>query len=574
MIIFYCHFHLTIYKAVSYYQLWFYDNGNSKVTQNKLQHIFLQMHQMSVRKILMQTVTFTLAILPALIAITSINVYADSNVLGDEITVYADEEYTYTPIKPSTLNSEIDASNSRLNDNKQYLSDDGSSPILSTTIQNKINKNTGNKDVDSMVSQQNEDLWQRIKNGYAIPNSASALIVNHENWYSSRPDYMKRMIERSQKYLFHIVEEVEKRGMPTEIALLPMIESGYNPQAYSRSHASGIWQFIPSTGKHFGLKQNWWVDNRRDVTAATNAALDYLQKLHGMFGAWNLALAAYNAGEGTVSRAIERNRKLGLSTDYENLQLSDETKNYVPKLQAIKNLMTNPSDYGIEIQTIANTAYFSTVKAPAQIDAHLAAKFAEISDDEFLALNPSYNRPVITNNSKKDDAHDLLLPIKNIQTFQDNLANNNKPLSIWQTYVTKRGELMTSIAKKFGIQLAQLRNVNDLPSNKKIKKSSTILVPNTLVNNGNDINSANSANAEMNNLVGIEPKAKTNVRIAGKTVNKSSNKKKTYIVKRGDTLHSIAQQFSVDVDDIKRWNKALTSRIQPGHRITILSSEA
>lgn len=529
---------------------------------------------MSVRKILMQTVTFTLAILPALIAITSINAYADSNVLGDEITVYADEEYTYTPIKPSTLNSEIDASNSRLNDNKQYLSDDGSSQILSTTIQNKINKNTGNKDVDSMVSQQNEDLWQRIKNGYAIPNSASALIVNHENWYSSRPDYMKRMIERSQKYLFHIVEEVEKRGMPTEIALLPMIESGYNPQAYSRSHASGIWQFIPSTGKHFGLKQNWWVDNRRDVTAATNAALDYLQKLHGMFGAWNLALAAYNAGEGTVSRAIERNRKLGLSTDYENLQLSDETKNYVPKLQAIKNLMTNPSDYGIEIQTIANTAYFSTVKAPAQIDAHLAAKFAEISEDEFLALNPSYNRPVITNNSKKDDAHDLLLPIKNIQTFQDNLANNNKPLSIWQTYVTKRGELMTSIAKKFGIQLTQLRNVNDLPSNKKIKKSSTILVPNTLVNNGNDINSANSANAEMNNVVGIEPKAKTNVRRAGKTANKSSNKKKTYIVKRGDTLHSIAQQFSVDVDDIKRWNKALTSRIQPGHRITILSSEA
>ena len=241
-----------------------------------------------------------------------------------------------------------------------------------------------------------------------MPDSTSDLVARHENWYSSRPDYIRRMVERSQKYLFHIVEEVEKRGIPTEIALLPMIESAYNPQAYSTSRASGIWQFIPSTGKHFGLKQNWWVDNRRNITFATDAALTYLQKLHAMFGAWDLALAAYNAGEGTVGRAIERNRKLGLPTDYESLNLPPETKNYVPKLQAIKNLMTNPGNYGLKIQTIANTPYFAKVSAPAQIDAHLAAKLAEITDDEFLALNPSYNRPVITSSS---DKHELLLPI-------------------------------------------------------------------------------------------------------------------------------------------------------------------
>ena len=248
--------------------------------------------------------------------------------------------------------------------------------------------------------------------------------------------------------------------MPTEIALLPMIESAYNPQAYSSGRASGIWQFIPSTGKNFGLKQNWWVDNRRNVTIATDAALNYLQKLHAMFGAWDLALAAYNAGEGTVSRAIERNRRLGLPTDYENLNLPPETKNYVPKLQAIKNLMTNPGNYGLKIQTIANTPYFTKVSAPAQIDAHLAAKLAEISDEEFLALNPSNNRPVITNNGEK---HELLLPILSAQTFRDNLATYNKPLVSWQTYFAKRGERMENLATKFGIQLSQLRNINNLP---------------------------------------------------------------------------------------------------------------
>ena len=246
------------------------------------------------------------------------------------------------------------------------------------------------------------DLWARIKDGYEIPDVKSPYTSTHEEWYASRPDYIKRMVERSQRYMYHIVEEVQKRGMPTEIALLPMIESAFNPQAYSRSKASGIWQFMPATGKHFGLQQNWWTDNRRDVTAATSAALDYLQKLHGMFGSWDLALAAYNAGEGTVQRAIDKNNRLGLPTDYLSLSLPPETRNYVPKLQAVKNIITDPEKFGLTIADMPNRPYFARVTTPKQIDAKLAAQLAEISYEEFSALNPSNNRPVITATGEKN----------------------------------------------------------------------------------------------------------------------------------------------------------------------------
>ncbi len=329
------------------------------------------------------------------------------------------------------------------------------------------------------------DLWARIKNGYALPDVKSPYTSNHEDWYSTRPDYIQRMVERSQRYLFHIVEEVQKRGMPTEIALLPMIESAFNPQAYSRSKASGIWQFVPATGKHFGLQQNWWVDNRRDVTAATNAALDYLQKLHGMFGSWDLALAAYNAGEGTVQRAIDKNRRLGLATNYQSLNLPPETRNYVPKLQAIKNIVTEPEKYGLTIAAMPNRPYFARVTTPNQIDAKLAAQLAEISDEEFSALNPSYNRPVITSQGEK---HQLLLPVWAAERFTDNLASYDKPLTSWQTYNAKRGERIESIAKKFGTNVSQLRSVNSLSVTGKLRTSQTMLVP-ALYNasSGNDV---------------------------------------------------------------------------------------
>ena len=401
------------------------------------------------------------------------------------------------------------------------------------------------------------DLWQRIKAGYAMQNNEFTLTNKHEEWYSSRPEYISRMIERSQKYLFHIVEEVEKRNMPMEIALLPMIESAYNPQAYSRSHAAGIWQFIPSTGRYYGLKQNWWVDHRKSVTVATDAALDYLQKLHKQFGDWNLALAAYNAGEGTVARAIARNRQAGLATDYASLNLSSETKNYVPKLQAIKNIISNPSHYGLVIQSIPNTPYFSKVNVATQIDAHLAAKLANISDEEFLALNPSYNRPVISHQDQNNKAaHELLLPVAAVQTFETNLASYTQPLVSWKTYNTKRGENIANIAKKFGMQLSQLLHINDLPSSKKIKNSSTILVSSNHQNEPTALNNVISQTV-FEDEVKVEKTAS------------SKAKKSTYTVKRGDTLYSIANKFNVGIPDLKKWNKALSSKLKPGKKITI-----
>lgn len=533
-----------------------------------------------------------------------------SNVAGDEIIIFSDD--TFKPAirdlgsKPE-LNKE---QQSQKNTRGGRLADN-----LEITIKDK-NVNLAeetNATGSEQQGTQHEDLWQRIKNGYAMPDSTSALTSKHENWYSSRPDYVQRMVERSQRYLFHIVEEVEKRGMPTEIALLPMIESAYNPKAYSRSSASGIWQFIPSTGKHFGLKQNWWVDNRRNITLATDAALTYLQKLHAMFGAWDLALAAYNAGEGTIGRAIERNRKLGLPTDYESLNLPDETRNYVPKLQAVKNLMTHPSNYGLEIPTIANTPYFAKVSAPAKIDTHLVAKLAEINHDEFLALNPSYDRPLI--NGEHENL-ELLLPIMAAQTFKTNLANYEKPLVNWQTYQAKRGERMDKIASKFGINLAQLRDVNDLSAQPKMKKSTTLLVPKgnesedaplTVVED-NEVESDSSTNKTVTHKVkkgeimqsiakyyGVSVKqilaanSLRNTKVkAGQVLNielndakdfsdhqKSSNKtkalvkKKTYTVKRGDTLHSIADKFDVAVADLKRWNKKTSNHIKPGATLII-----
>lgn len=372
------------------------------------------------------------------------------------------------------------------------------------------------------------DLRQRIISGYTMPEVNSAYTGNHEAWYASRPDYVKRMIGRSQRYLYHIVVEVEKRGMPSEIALLPMVESAFNPVASSRTKASGIWQFMPATGKDFGLKQDWWVDNRRDVTAATNAALNYLQKLHGMFGSWDLALAAYNAGEGTVQRAIDRNLKKGLPTDYASLPLPEETKNYVPKLQAIKNIMKQPENYGLNIDKIPNRPYFTKVIAPEQIDAKLAANLAEISYEEFISLNPEYNRPVIT---ETGNAHEILLPVSAANTFKTNLANYDKPLVSWQTYHAKRGERMDKIAQKFGINVSQLRDVNDISSGKKLSGSQPILVPNSAGNLNNIPIDTNASQAESENQTpDTKQKGKNAVRTQGKKkedTKKSSSSKKS-----------------------------------------------
>lgn len=409
------------------------------------------------------------------------------------------------------------------------------------------------------------DLWARIKDGYELPDVKSPLTSTHEEWYATRPDYVKRMVERSQRYMFHIVEEVQKRGMPTEIALLPMIESAFNPQAYSRSKASGIWQFMPATGKHFGLKQTWWADNRRDVTAATDAALDYLQKLHGMFGSWDLALAAYNAGEGTVQRAIDKNNRLGLPTNYLSLNLPPETRNYVPKLQAVKNIITEPEKYGLNIAAMPNRPYFARVTTPKQIDAKLAAQLAEISYDEFSALNPSYNRPVITSTvNSNGEKHQLLLPVWAAERFATNLANYDKPLTSWQTYNAKRGERIDSIAKRFGTNVSDLRAVNSLSHTSKLRGPQTMLVPAVYNASTTDDSVANIDLSEAEN-VDIEVAEESN---EAKNEPRAT-KRVIHNVKKGETLTALAAKYDTSPQMLMKLNRLKNAKVKVGQSLKV-----
>jgi membrane-bound lytic murein transglycosylase D len=300
-----------------------------------------------------------------------------------------------------------------------------------------------------------------------------ALVQRQEQWYADNPDYVARMVERGSFFLYHVVEEVERRKMPTEIALLPMIESAYNPQAYSRSHASGMWQFIPSTGRIYGLRQNFWYDGRRDVLAATSAALDYLQKLHDQFGDWTLALAAYNWGEGAVSRAVARNQARGLPIDYESLAMPLETRKYVPKLQAVKNIIASPGQFGIKLADVPNRPYFATVTTRRHIDVELAAELAEMSLEDFRFLNPAHNKPVI----KADGSEAIVLPVDKIGVFEKNLETHNQPLVSWQAYTMKRSDQPEKFAAKHGMTLSQLKAANNIPAQRRIVAGQTVLVP-------------------------------------------------------------------------------------------------
>ena len=316
-------------------------------------------------------------------------------------------------------------------------------------------------------------LWQRIRQGFGLPDMASPLVTEQEEWYTRRPDYIARTVERSSRYLYYIVEQLEKRGIPTEIALLPIIESAYNPVAYSRAHASGIWQFIPSTGKHYGLQQNFWYDGRRDVTAATNAALDYLAKLYEMFGSWDLALASYNWGEGAVARSIAKNLAKGLATDYRSLNMPAETRYYIPKLQAVKNIIADPAQFGITLAEVPNQPYFVEVITTRHIDVKTAAKLAEMRIEDFQLLNPADKRPVI----RADGERVLLFPADKAATFQLNLETHAEPLVSWQAYKLKAGETVDRLAVRHGISAAQLRHISGIAPKRAVGPGATLLVP-------------------------------------------------------------------------------------------------
>jgi membrane-bound lytic murein transglycosylase D len=321
------------------------------------------------------------------------------------------------------------------------------------------------------------DLWQRIRRGFAMGQMSSPLVQNHEQWYSARPDYIRRFVDRGSRYMYHIVEEVERRGMPMEIVLLPIIESAFNPQANSSAQAAGMWQFIPSTGTQYGLKQDWHTDNRRDVLLSTDAALDYLQKLYKMFNSWELALAAYNCGEGCVGRAVSANARKGLPTDYMSLSLPAETRAYVPKLMAVKNIVLSPASYGVELNSVENRPYFAKVSAPARMDVKLAARLAEMEVEDFNALNPAFTKPVA--NSGKGY---FLVPTDKASVFKDNLdlyKSLNGPMVSWQVAHAKKGDSIDAIARRNGVTASYLRATSGPFGEKKgrFTRPATFMVP-------------------------------------------------------------------------------------------------
>ena len=329
------------------------------------------------------------------------------------------------------------------------------------------------------------DVWGRIRSGYAIPDLNNALVTRHAQAYANHPGNLARISGRASPYLYHVVSELEKRGMPTELALLPVIESAFNPQAMSSANAAGLWQFVPGTGKDFDLKQNMFKDERRGVLASTDAALTYLQRLYTMFGDWQLALAAYNWGEGNVQRAIKKNQELGKPTDFDSLAdlMPAETRNYVPKLQAVKNVVANPSQFGITLPAIDNQPYFTTIDKTSDMDLSVAAQLAEMSIDEFKALNPQFKKPVITGAETK-----ILLPKENAEKFHLNLASWGHALSSWTTHkITGARESIASLASKFGTTPEIIRQANNIPAQSRLKAGSTILVPKTSASSHSDI---------------------------------------------------------------------------------------
>jgi membrane-bound lytic murein transglycosylase D len=376
------------------------------------------------------------------------------------------------------------------------------------------------------------DLWERIRHGFAMPNLDNDLVRQQEQWYVSRPEYMQRMTERSRKYLFHIVEELERRNMPTELALLPFIESAFNPQAVSSARAAGMWQFMPATGHYFELKQNVFRDDRRDVLASTRAALDYLQKLYGMFGDWHLALAAYNWGEGSVARAIARNQKLGLGTGYADLNMPNETRMYVPKLQAVKNIVAGPEKFAAELPLIENHPYFDSVTISRDMDVELAARLADVDVVDFKALNPSFRRPVILAASNPE----ILLPWDSAKVFKRNLqAYSAGQYASWTAWSAPRTMSVSEAARHVGMNESDFRSVNTIPPRMLIKAGSVLIVPRS-AKVQDDVAGHVADNGQLN-LAPEQVTRRTTVK-AGKR----------------DSVASIARRYRVSAAQVAEWN--------------------
>ncbi len=394
------------------------------------------------------------------------------------------------------------------------------------------------------------DLIGRLVAGYALPDHDHPRAVRERNWFARHPDYLDRVVERARPYLHLIVEEIEARGMPGEIALLPVVESAFQPFAYSHGRAAGLWQFIPSTGRLYGLKQNWWYDGRRDVKAATHAALDYLQKLNADFdGDWLLALAAYNAGEGTVMRAVRRNAKAGKPTDFWSLKLPRETTAYVPKLLGVSAVFGDPEAFGLELPGVADAPVLAEVETGGQIDLARAADLAGISVDELYLLNPAFNRWA----TDPDGPHTLLLPHDRAEPFRTALASLDPEGRLqWRRHRIRGGENLGSIAGRYNTTPAVLRQVNQLDGD-LIRAGHHLLIP-----------VASKPNSAYTHSVGQ--------RHARTTAQKPSadSRRVTHAVRGGESLWSIARRYGVSTRSLARWNAMGTrDTLAVGRELTV-----
>ena len=408
--------------------------------------------------------------------------------------------------------------------------------------------------IDPNDASADTDLWDRLRKGYAIADIDTELVRKWEQWYANRPGYVQRMTDRGGRYLFYIVEELERRGMPTDLALLPFIESAYNPQAMSHAKASGMWQFIPGTGRDFDLKQNVFRDDRRDVLASTRAALDYLQSLHGMFEDWQLALAAYNWGQGNVQRAVARNARAAKPTDYLHLRMPAETRDYVPKLQAIKNIVARPHDFGLDLPALKNHPYFLSVPIERDIDVDLAARLAGLPLDEFHQLNPQMNKPVIL----AAGTPQVLLPYDNANAFVRALGRHAGPLASWTAWTAPRTLRASEAARMTGASEEQLREVNRIPARMLVKAGSTLLVPRPAAHD-QDVSEAVADNASL----ALAPE-------------RGQLRKVTFNAgRRGDTVTAVARRYKVSANDVAHWNSTnVDARFRAGQAVVVMLAPA
>lgn len=392
------------------------------------------------------------------------------------------------------------------------------------------------------------DIWDRLRRGFAMPTLNGTRVNQSLRSYTRSPEHIERIFNRAGKYLYHIIEEVELRGLPTELALLPFVESAFQPEALSHAKAAGLWQFMPATGNIYSLQQNLWKDERRDVLESTRAALDYLQKLHAQFGDWQLALAAYNWGEGSVSRAIRRAKARGRATDYSHLRMPRETAYYVPRLEAIKRIVSDPEKYGIKLPEIENSPYFVRITKSRDIDMKTAAELAEMDIDEFRQLNPGFNLPVIVASHKSV----ILLPAENAEIFLDNLASwvtTGKPLSSWMLYHVEDKETLADVAAKAGMTEEELRRINRIPKGRKVLAGSALLV---------------DANGRMAPAI-AEEELNASIKLSAPEV-----RRVVYRVRKGDTIYEIAARYGITQSSIRRTNKLRTSRLRIGQRLVLV----